>query len=149
MNENQLIDDYKYLVNKQLSYFYVKNTNDREDLKQDGMIGLLQAGRKWRKELGKFPTFASKCIRNEIIKGLRRTINKDIIFKRLDKTTKDHSLFWVELSDILKQVDMDILLLKYHGYTLKEIGAKYNRGRNWASMKLYKIQNVLEDYYYV
>lgn len=43
-----------------------------EDIIQCGMVGLCQAAEKWDENKSKFSTFASYCIRHEIIKEFKR-----------------------------------------------------------------------------
>ena len=58
-----------------LEYHTMQFDNDpsvREDLMQEGMIGLLKAVRSYDGKSSSFATFASRCIKNSIISGVRK-----------------------------------------------------------------------------
>ena len=48
------------------------NGNNHDDLFQEGLIGLLKAVRSYDGKSASFATFASSCIRNSIISGVRK-----------------------------------------------------------------------------
>ena len=66
-HENQKIkDNYGLVVSQALSFSRSYN-QDLEDYIQVGLIGLLKAIRKHDPERSKLSTYATVCIRNEIV----------------------------------------------------------------------------------
>ena len=56
---------------------------DRDDAIGEGMIGLVEAARDFR-GVGRFETFAHRCIRNQIIDAMRRELRARGITKNID-----------------------------------------------------------------
>lgn len=79
---NELIESYERLVYSITSKY--SNESNREDLFQVGMMGIIDASKKYNKESGiKFTSFAYKYILGEVLKYLREDknirISRDII----------------------------------------------------------------------
>lgn len=79
---NELISSYEKLVYSIISKY--SNESNKEDLFQAGMIGILDASKKYDQESGiKFTSFAYKYILGEVLKYLREDknirISRDII----------------------------------------------------------------------
>lgn len=53
-----------------------QNPSDYDDLFQEGLIGLLKAVRSYDGKSSSFSTFASLCVRNSIISGVRKYANQ-------------------------------------------------------------------------
>lgn len=90
MTNEQLINEYKYLVYKISTYFY--NT-PKEDLIQAGYIGLTEAYKNYKKDAQvKFSTYAFKNIYGEMYKCVLKNnplkVNRDILvlYKKIEKT---------------------------------------------------------------
>jgi RNA polymerase sporulation-specific sigma factor len=67
-----LINRYRFLVESKARCFYVLG-GDREDVIQEGMIGLYKAIRDYRKErLAHFRSFAEICVTRQIISAIKR-----------------------------------------------------------------------------
>ena len=70
-----LVDSYKRLVK-----FHIKaldtDPSIYDDLYQEGLIGLLKAVRSYDGKSSSFATFASLCVRNSIISGVRKYSNQ-------------------------------------------------------------------------
>ena len=66
-----LADSYKRVLE-----FHIKHLDSRpsmyDDLFQEGLIGLLKAVRSYDGKSASFATFASLCVRNSIISGVRK-----------------------------------------------------------------------------
>lgn len=65
MSRDKLIEDNMNLVYYLINRYY-PNYNKDEDVIQEGMVGLVKAADRWDESKGKFSTFASKCILNQI-----------------------------------------------------------------------------------
>ena len=90
MTNEQLINEYKYLIYKISTYFY--NT-PKEDLIQAGYIGLTEAYKNYKKDAQvKFSTYAFKNIYGEMYKCVLKNnplkVNRDILvlYKKIEKT---------------------------------------------------------------
>lgn len=71
MTKQQLIEDNIGLVYSFVAREYPTFKHD-EDIIQAGMVGLCQAADRWEAEKSQFSTFAWKCIRNEVLRELKR-----------------------------------------------------------------------------
>ncbi len=69
-----LAADYKRVLEFHIKHFD-NNPSNYDDLFQEGLIGLLKAVRSYDGKSSSFATFASLCIRNSIISGVRRNAN--------------------------------------------------------------------------
>lgn len=65
-----LIGRYTKLVRACARRFFLLGGDD-EDLVQEGMIGLLNAIRQYQPDVGRFPTYAAKCINSRLISAVR------------------------------------------------------------------------------
>ncbi len=90
MTNEQLYEEYKYLVYKISSYFY---NVPKEDLIQAGYIGLSEAYKNYRKEANvKFSTYAFKSIYGAMyklaIKNNPLKISRDLLalYKKIEQT---------------------------------------------------------------
>ena len=90
MTNEQLINEYKYLIYKISTYFY--NT-PKEDLIQAGYIGLTEAYKNYKKDAQvKFSTYAFKNIYGEMYKCVLKNnplkVNRDVLvlYKKIEKT---------------------------------------------------------------
>ena len=77
--EDILVRRYTRLVESLARrYFLIGGTE--EDLKQEGMIGLLSAVREYSSQRASFKTFAALCIRRSIIDAIRKSQNRNNLF---------------------------------------------------------------------
>lgn len=71
-----LLEKYKYMVRALANQYYLVGA-DKEDLVQEGMIGLFKAIRDFRAEKGSsFYSFASLCINRELQTAITRSQSK-------------------------------------------------------------------------
>lgn len=78
---DKLMSNYKFLVTL-LSRKYFLIGGEREDVIQEGMIGLYKAIRKFSKEKGSFKNFAKICIESQIQTAIRKSNRqKNLILK--------------------------------------------------------------------
>ncbi len=90
MTDEQLFDEYKYLVYKISSYFY---NVPKEDLIQSGYIGLKEAYKNYKKSATvKFSTYAFKSIYGAMYKTALKNnplkISRDllVLYKKIEQT---------------------------------------------------------------
>lgn len=80
---------YKFLVTI-ISRKYFLLSGEKEDLIQEGMIGLYKAIRHFSEEKGSFKSFAKTCIENQIVEAIRKTNRqKNMILKGSISLEKD------------------------------------------------------------
>ena len=68
--ESLVIENYGLVVSQALKLVVQKQ--DLDDYIQVGLMGLLKAIRNYNPEKSKFSTFATVCIRNEILKFIKK-----------------------------------------------------------------------------
>ena len=127
--EEQLVqNNYGLVVSQALSFLH-KNSNI-DDYIQVGLIGLLKAIRKHSSEISKFSTFATVCIRNEILNLKKKESRKnsgEIIFDSnlLAKSTAAKyyikESFFDYVPDCITEEENFILKLKLESCTNGEI----------------------------
>lgn len=119
--ENLLVQrHYGLVVSQALSF--CRQTNLLEDCIQVGLIGLLKAIRNYDPDKSKFSTFATVCIRNEIL----RFKNKNKKHNNCTRIIEDiayceKSPMWEFLPDSLSREEFIILDLKKENFTKKEM----------------------------
>jgi RNA polymerase sporulation-specific sigma factor len=90
-----LLNKYKKIVNYKMSTFYIIGA-EREDVFQEGMIGLLKAIRDFNKEKASFKNFAEVCIKRQILSAIRManrkkhwSLNSYISFNQFDRNDEN------------------------------------------------------------
>lgn len=76
---NKIFINYMPLVLKMASMLSNGDPHLKEDLVQEGYIGLYHAIRKYDENRGHFPAFARTCVRNAMISYLRKNKTKDYV----------------------------------------------------------------------
>jgi len=148
LEEKLVQDHYGLVVTQALSFL---GSSHFDDYIQAGLIGLLKAVRNHDPEKSKFSTFATVCIRNEII-NLERKLNKKsskhVIFNSdfVDKIAKakgceNGDSIKELLPDILSEEDRFIIKLKLQNYTNKEIADFTSCSKH---VLLNKIRNIID-----
>jgi DNA-directed RNA polymerase sigma subunit (sigma70/sigma32) len=138
-----LIEDYINLVISIAKTFNV--TPDKMDeLIQNGRIGLWKAIEKLDPEKGELSTFARQSIKWHIIKGLQKEKSTRT---RLEDEVGYNSPFglWEILPDTMTKLELEMISLRWEGYTIAEIGKKYNKSREWAGKTLTQIYRKIEE----
>lgn len=69
--EEKLIERYKYLAKSKAKIYYIAGA-DREDVVQEGMIGLFKAIKTYDKTKSKFVTYAGICVNGQIINAIKK-----------------------------------------------------------------------------
>lgn len=144
MTEEQIIIQYKALVLSQIKRFKCKNREDREDLKQCGFIGLIKAYRHFDPNRNvKFITYATTCIYHEMLQELvkkKKLISNQNITKYKISTKQ---INWDFLHD-LSPIQQNITIMKYSGYTLKEICQYYSKNKDWLARQMKQIRELVK-----
>ena len=67
----QLVANYKGLVRSLANRFYLVG-GDKDDLLQEGMLGLIYAIQSYDESKGSFPSFAELCVLRQILDAVKR-----------------------------------------------------------------------------
>ena len=146
--------------NKKLVFYWVnkryKNRSDKEDLIQEGMIGLFKAVKTYRESPNlKFSTYATFCIFHEIDKYLKKENkhSKLINFSNVDQDESEaYGFVTTEFTDLQLDLVMKklsngeklIMQLFLKGYTQKEIASKFGLSQSHVGKLLKKIRRKCE-----
>ena len=150
LTENELVEKHTGLVVVQAVMFNPTTLSDFDDYMSSGRIGLLKAIRQFDSNRDvKFSTYAATCIRREMIREVQRDKDQSIIRSNVDPLNKEQSLkLWEILPDNLSDMEKEVLEGRIlQNYTLKEIGARFDRSKQWAGTILKKaIAKIRERY---
>jgi DNA-directed RNA polymerase sigma subunit (sigma70/sigma32) len=141
--EARLVRENIGLVISQALKFKPTRVTDVDDYIQAGSIGLLKAIRKYQPERGKLSSFAWPSIWREIV----HEANK---FKEATQSLEfDISVDYVDnLKDCIPDLTPDqlqIFTLRAEGHTLKEIGSRFDKTKEWARQQLNVIIQKIRD----
>ncbi|OIJ14334.1 RNA polymerase factor sigma-70 [Anaerobacillus alkalilacustris] len=173
-----LIHKYRQFVNaKARSYFLIGA--DREDIIQEGMIGLFKAIRDFKKDkLKSFKSFAELCITRQIISAIKSatrqkhiplnssiSLDKPIFDEEPNRTLmdlvtcsktldpeelfinqEDYNIIEVKISELLTDLERDVLDLYLDGLSYKEISQNNNRSVKAIDNALTRVKRKLEKY---
>ncbi|MFI2132270.1 RNA polymerase sporulation sigma factor SigH [Lysinibacillus fusiformis] len=171
-----LITKYRLLVRaKARSYFLIGA--DKEDIVQEGMIGLYKAIRDFKGDkLASFRAFAELCITRQIITAIKTatrqkhiplnsyiSLDKPIFDEESDRTLMDvltgaimddpeeliihrEEFGYLEekMSEILSELELQVLSLYLDGRSYHEISAKLNRHVKSIDNALQRVKRKLE-----
>lgn len=157
--ENEMIQLYCPLVIKIARSFYVATEEDREDLVQAGMIGLMNAVRKFDVEKGAtFKTFASTCIRNEILTAIHKNSRletlpigdiedasdgTDVVRDYEEKEMAD--LLLRTFRDVLNEREYSVLRLYLTAHTYQEISDILGITKKQVDNSIYSLRKKIKD----
>lgn len=92
-SEEKKVKKYAVLVDKILAKFNISNSKDREELQQEGFLGLLKAIRTYKKgRKVPFEMYAMTCIRNAMISYLRKKQLKTVSVEEFSAETLTTSM---------------------------------------------------------
>lgn len=171
-----LISKYRLLVRaKARSYFLIGA--DKEDIVQEGMIGLYKAIRDFKGDkLSSFRAFAELCITRQIITAIKTatrqkhiplnsyvSLDKPIFDEESDRTLMDvltgaimddpealmihrEEFGYLEekMSEILSELELQVLALYLDGQSYHEISAELNRHVKSIDNALQRVKRKLE-----
>ena len=144
--ENQRIkDNYGLVVSQALSFSRSYN-QDLEDYIQVGLIGLLKAIRKHNPELSKLSTYATVCIRNEIVKYINKSKKKQFnasLENQVDNSYQDS--FWEYEPDSLSDQERTLLRMKRDNYSYKEIAEELEYSKSYTKELAKRVFNKVNE----
>lgn len=170
---NKIFEEYKTLINiKNRRYFIIGG--DREDLFQEGMIGLVKAIRAFDESKSSFKTFASLCIKRQILTaintdnaGKNRFLNQsvkdlydndeeDFSYERrslsfynpeeLYLAKEKFQLLEKHLKKILSKMEIDVFIQLEHGYNYIEIASTLNIAPKAADNCIQRVKKKVEKF---
>lgn len=145
-SENQKIkENYGLVVSLALSFSRSYN-QDLEDYIQVGLIGLLKAIRKHDPERSKLSTYATVCIRNEIVKYANK--NKKNQFNASLENQADNSYqdsFWEYEPDSLSEQERTLLYMKRDNYSYKEISEELEYSKSYTKELAKRVFNKINE----
>lgn len=153
-NNPKVIKKYAEKNYKLVPYFaksYTKSLTSyqREELIQEGYIGLLYASRNYNETLGfKFSTYSSYWIKRYFVNYLKKIKNYDHLPLNIDVIKYYDYKKEIDL-EVLNEVEKDLIKKRYYDKKqVKEIAEEYSYSRNTISnklkasiYKLYKVNN--------
>ena len=145
-SENQRIkENYGLVVSLALSFSRSYN-QDLEDYIQVGLIGLLKAIRKHDPERSKLSTYATVCIRNEIVKYTNK--NKKNQFNASLENQADNSYqdsFWEYEPDSLSEQERSLLYMKRDNYSYQEISEELEYSKSYTKELAKRVFNKINE----
>ena len=156
--EEQLIQQHYGLVVSQALTFASDDRGALEDYIQVGLIGLLKAIRKYDEAKAKFSTFASVCIKNELINFSNRSLKRNKKVKIMYNTDlvsnlsenakyyyldKEH-LFEIEHGLLTKEQKL-ILKRKLENHSNREIAEEIGCSKGSLKNKFRQIIKLLRE----
>jgi len=147
--ESQLVRDNYGLVVSQALSFLSDNKSSLDDYIQAGLIGLLKAIRNYDKDKSKFSTFASVCVRNEML-NLKRKSKKDLVLFNDDILQGNHpevivSSFFEYIPDSIGEEERFIIKLKLMNHTNSEIAEHLSCSKSTVTNRFKKIIDSIKE----
>ncbi len=148
-----MVEKYQYLVSVIARPYFLAGA-EAEDLQQEGRIGLLRAVRTYKDKHGvQFPTYASRCIRNAILKAITKAQggNNNMIkplenldFEGVKEDVLENEVYYKYLLDqLLRGVgprDYEVVELFLQGFSYEEIAQKLSLTVKAVDNKIQKIR---------
>jgi len=141
----ELVAEYKGLVRSLANRFYLVG-GDKDDLLQEGMLGLFYAITNYDQTKGSFPAFAELCVKRQIVDAVKRdSANKNKPLSNyvdissaltledesnpLDTLLhKEHALkIAMVIANNLTPFERTVITLFAQGYTYEDIAEKTNK----------------------
>ena len=166
--------------NERLIYYIIRNKLNRDDLVYDediiqcGRIGMYKAWKSYDPTKGKWSTYMTRCVTNEIFLEFKRRRNPKNKFydscDRLDRVIddgkggtcelqdllivddnsfesviSDHEQRWNEIYNSLSLRERSIIYWLDMEYTQKEIGEMIGTSQSYASRLIKKLKNKIKQ----
>lgn len=158
MTEEQVVKDHKHLVDIiYRKYFFASGVNE-QDLKQEGMIGLLNAARTFKDDKGaKFETYASTVIHNRMIDVVRKEKADRIVSVPdydLRVNITPEQIFWgkergQEIEKVLRKQcsDIELAIYKSHylGRSYSEIAFTFDVTKKKIDNTIQKVKKIISS----
>ena len=155
--EEQLILKHYGLVVSQALGFIDNDKQLLEDYIQVGLIGLLKAIRKYDENVSRFSTFATTCIKNELInfsnrfvkrdKKLKVIYNTDLLLTLSEKYIAEKSDSFESITEPLTDEQRFIITKKIQNYSDTEISESIGCSRSSLRNKIRDIIDTIKGSY--
>lgn len=142
--EKIIKQNYGLIVSQALS-FNPKTKDQLDDYIQVGSLAMMRAVKNFDKSKGvQFSTFACHCISNSIKNYIKKN-NKNIEYELTETECRIPEGFQELIPDSLSDIEINILKLKLHNYSIKEIAEELNYPIVKVRNILYKIYNKIRN----
>jgi RNA polymerase sporulation-specific sigma factor len=141
----EIVAQYKGLVRSLANRFYLVG-GDKDDLLQEGMLGLFYAISNYDQTKGSFPAFAELCIKRQIVDAVKRdsAIKNKPLANYVDLNSaldveddcnplesllhKEHALkIAMVIANVLTPFERTVITLFAQGYSYEDIAEKTNK----------------------
>lgn len=156
---SRLADHFKPALSAMVGQFPVPEA-EREDLMQEGLMGLFKAARLFDPALSSFPTFARICMRSALLDGVKKCNHSlplpsleelEIEISAPDHLSPDRILLgkeelaeWMERVDrALSPMERRIFGLKLQGKSTAEISEVLGKDKKSVENSLYRLRKKL------
>lgn len=125
---------------------YFRTDRDKEDLIQEGFVGLLKASKSWNEKNAAFSTFAMKCILNEMLMFCRKRKKQNCEIKLSDTE-------YPEFEDTRCKIDVldrdfgeytGIVEMLEKGYKQSEIAKMMGVSRQLINVRIKKVREMVK-----
>ncbi len=139
---NEIFDNYKGLIRSVANNFYLVG-GDKDDLLQEGMVGLFHAVTNFDENKGSFPAFVKLCVARQVIDAVKRDnsdknrpLKEHIDIANLENMTTESTplgdLLEKEFSERIAKitrekltlVEQKVIKLFVDGYSYEDIATK-------------------------
>lgn len=169
--DEYLMEKYKPVVLKRARALYLEG-GDRDDLLQEGMLGLFKALKEYDPDRGEasFLTFATTCIRNQMYKAIAAAnrkknafLNESISLTELEGQEAElasgridnpedlviqqeaEELLYKKIKEVLSPMESDVLGLYLDGLSHKEIASALNKNEKAVENALQRIRKKVRE----
>lgn len=157
-----LIYRYTRIIRIKASKLRKNASVDDDDLFQEGVLGLIDAVRSYKKERGKFQPYAEVCIANRMKTVLAKESNGLSVAEDYDFTlitdesalTEDYVILkerneelYIKLGQLLSQKELSVLNLYLSGFSYKQISEKLSISLKSVDNSLARSRQKLKKYF--
>ena len=161
----QLVTRYKGLIRSYANKYYLVG-GDKDDLLQEGMLGLFYAITYYNEDKGAFPSFVELCVLRQVLDAVKRDngvkqkplsnyVELDVVAKLSDSTHSPlESLLRKEyaekvarlIKEKLTPYERKVLTLFADGYSYEDIGTVTNKSYKAVDGALQRARRKLLEY---
>ncbi len=160
----QLVSDYKGLIRYYANKFYLVGGN-KDDLLQEGMLGLYYAVKYYDENKGPFPSFVRLCVLSQILDAVKRDnganqkvlsecVGLDAVSTVTDGNDPLDRLLTIEsaqnmlsvMDEQLTDLERRVVLLFASGYTYNDIARQVDKSRKAVDGALQRARRKLAEY---
>ena len=160
----QLVANYKGLIRCLANRFYLVG-GDKDDLLQEGMLGLICAINSYDETKGSFPSFVHLCVLRQILDAVKRDgankqkplsnyVNLDVTKDFTDGSNPLESLLQKEyaakvarvLNEKLSPLEREVVTMFSEGYAYEDIMARLGKSYKAVDGALQRARKKLTEY---